>query len=450
MNRSPLLWMELLEGRTPPVPVTLAPGSDVSPGDSLVSLTPTFTWQASSGATRYGLYIRDLSTNTLIFSNSNLTGTSYRVASGLLKNARAYRWNMSAFNSSGQQSATSTLRHFQTDQPRLEGIDVSRWQLTINWNQVRNTAGKQFVFMKASEASNVVDPNFNVNRTNALAAGMIVGFYHRVRPLTNDALTEANHFVATMGQHLVPGRMRPVMDFEDGHELGKTALSAWGRTFLNRVQQLTGQRPIIYANTWYASTYFDTDLRNYDLWIANWGQEIPNGNPPTGIWADWNFWQYSSTGRISGISTDVDLNYFAGTREQLLRQFVIQPAKGDMNGDGQVNNLDIAPFVQALTSESAYRASYPFFAPEVIGDINNDGVLNNLDIAGFVSLLTSTRPATSVAPAPTPTRAPTRIPLRDPTASPLRSPTVLSHDRPIAGALFADTAIAAPDPLQLR
>jgi len=64
-------------------------------------------------------------------------------------------------------------------------------------------------------------------------------------------------------------------------------------------------------------------------------------------------------------------------------QFVL----GDMNGDGEVNNLDINPFVLALTDEEAFEQQFGT-DPAAIGDINEDGQFNNLDINPFVSLLT--------------------------------------------------------------
>lgn len=87
---------------------------------------------------------------------------------------------------------------------------------------------------------------------------------------------------------------------------------------------------------------------------------------------------------------------------------------GDMNDDGAVNNLDIAPFVQALTSPTAYAASFPQVPMPLVGDINNDGAVNNLDIAPFVALLTGGRPEASTVPPQTarlPQRAPTRPPM---------------------------------------
>jgi hypothetical protein len=73
---------------------------------------------------------------------------------------------------------------------------------------------------------------------------------------------------------------------------------------------------------------------------------------------------------------------------------------GDLNADGVVNNLDIAPFVQALTNTAGFVAANGY-DPTLPGDINGDGFLNNLDIAAFVSLLTAA-PAPSVAPSAPP------------------------------------------------
>jgi hypothetical protein len=51
---------------------------------------------------------------------------------------------------------------------------------------------------------------------------------------------------------------------------------------------------------------------------------------------------------------------------------------GDLNGDGLVNLLDVAPFVDAVVTGT--------FIPEA--DINGDGVVNLLDVDPFVGLIT--------------------------------------------------------------
>ena len=50
---------------------------------------------------------------------------------------------------------------------------------------------------------------------------------------------------------------------------------------------------------------------------------------------------------------------------------------GDVNGDGVVNLLDVAPFVEALADGT--------FVPEA--DINQDGTVDLLDVAPFVQIL---------------------------------------------------------------
>lgn len=50
---------------------------------------------------------------------------------------------------------------------------------------------------------------------------------------------------------------------------------------------------------------------------------------------------------------------------------------GDVNGDGEVNLLDVVPFVDAVTTGT--------YIPEA--DINGDGVVNLLDVAPFIDLL---------------------------------------------------------------
>jgi hypothetical protein len=73
--------------------------------------------------------------------------------------------------------------------------------------------------------------------------------------------------------------------------------------------------------------------------------------------------------------------------------------RGDMNNDGAVNNLDIAPFVQGLTNPAGFRTTYGY-APDLVGDVNRDGAFNNLDIAPFVSLLTTSPVVASVTTVP--------------------------------------------------
>lgn len=78
------------------------------------------------------------------------------------------------------------------------GIDVSRWQGSIDWKQVRE-AGISFVFIKASQGSSLEDPKFAENVQGAKAAGLLVGAYHFLGAASAAAARqEAKHFVETM------------------------------------------------------------------------------------------------------------------------------------------------------------------------------------------------------------------------------------------------------------
>jgi GH25 family lysozyme M1 (1,4-beta-N-acetylmuramidase) len=96
--------------------------------------------------------------------------------------------------SSGEAAgSTPTARRVQLDVgPTTPGIDVSHWQGEIDWRKVAG-AGKRFVFLKATDGHDFLDPTFFRNRTGARSNGLRVGAYHFARPdpSKGDAVEEA-------------------------------------------------------------------------------------------------------------------------------------------------------------------------------------------------------------------------------------------------------------------
>jgi hypothetical protein len=83
----------------PPAPVLASPVN----GSSGVSASPTFTWNASTGATAYELQVaNDAGFTSLAWDQANISGTSFTV-SGLIKGA-TYYWRVSASNSGGSSA----------------------------------------------------------------------------------------------------------------------------------------------------------------------------------------------------------------------------------------------------------------------------------------------------------------------------------------------------------
>ena len=180
----------------------------------------------------------------------------------------------------------------------VDGLDVSHWQGTINWNQVAN-AGYVFTFAKGTEGVGWTDVKFNCNMNAGNDAGVMMGVYHFARPdLGNSGAAEANYFLSVVGDYLESGYLRPVLDLEVGTTLGKTALSAWVVEWMETVENRTGISPLLYTNPNFINYYLNESVTEYDLWVAHWTCEPkPSYNVPnTGTWRDWAFWQYYGPG----------------------------------------------------------------------------------------------------------------------------------------------------------
>lgn len=196
----------------------------------------------------------------------------------------------------------------------LPGIDISHHQDTIDWPQVA-ASGKRFAFAKATEGRSFVDPLYAINKFNAQAAGLVFGAYHFARPdsSANDAIREADHFV-TIAQ-LTPGNLIPVLDIERTGGLTHAGVTKWILTWLARVTERLGVRPMVYTSPGgWASRTGDTtavvDAGYTVLWVAHWGVEEPR--LPANDWGGhgWTFWQYTSDGSVPGIEGRVDLDWY--------------------------------------------------------------------------------------------------------------------------------------------
>lgn len=186
-----------------------------------------------------------------------------------------------------------------------QGIDVSSWQGSIDFAQVRN-AGIDIVYMKSSEGRSYIDPYFERNYQNAKANGLKVGFYHYVTARTVEQAREQANFFASVISGKEPD-CRLAMDFESFGNLSVNQINEISKVFLETLQNATNKEVLIYSNSYSARTIFSRDLAIYPLWVANYGVSEPGGNDK---WATWVGWQYTSTGKVAGISGNVDRNQF--------------------------------------------------------------------------------------------------------------------------------------------
>ena len=98
----------------PVPPMLVSPGNGTAPGPTIGTLTPTFTWNAASGAASYGLNVTLYPSGTPVYTSTTLAGTSYPLPGGILAAGTQYAWSMTSFNGGGEQSAPSGTYYFQT------------------------------------------------------------------------------------------------------------------------------------------------------------------------------------------------------------------------------------------------------------------------------------------------------------------------------------------------
>lgn len=194
----------------------------------------------------------------------------------------------------------------------IKGIDVSRWQGNINWQQVKNS-GIRFAILKASDRSNRPEEKFNTNYNGCMAAGLPVGAYHYVYARdTVRAAQEANSLVSILkGKNISCGVW---LDMEDSSllSLSRNALSEIIYTEADILKR-SGYKTGIYCNkNWYDNILDSRNLKkDFYFWIARYPYNdtgIFNENSSLNPENYAVMWQYSSRGRVPGIYTYTDLD----------------------------------------------------------------------------------------------------------------------------------------------
>jgi lysozyme len=190
----------------------------------------------------------------------------------------------------------------------IHGIDVSKYQDMISWEEVQAMNVKKiklgFAFIKATEGIGNTDPQFKRNWRRAKQAGIIRGAYHYFIA-SKDGKMQAENFISAVD--LENGDLPPVLDVEQTNGYATVDLQREIKRWLETVENYYHTRPIIYTNVDFYNQRLGHDFDKYPLWIAHYYQlQQPR------IDRDWSFWQHSDEGRVNGILSKVDFNVFSG------------------------------------------------------------------------------------------------------------------------------------------
>ena len=193
------------------------------------------------------------------------------------------------------------------------GVDVSRYQGTIDWNAVK-ADGVDFVNIRIGgrtygSAELFTDTKFEQNYRGAVAAGIKVGVYFYSQAITvQEAQEEASYVL-----NILNGRKLdlPVsFDTEQQDGARADALSQQGRTnmcitFCEMIKA-NGYTPMVYAGLgWTRNGLFMDQLSSYKTWIAHY---VYDATDSSGYNNPYQYWQYIDCGGINGISTGVDMD----------------------------------------------------------------------------------------------------------------------------------------------
>lgn len=200
----------------------------------------------------------------------------------------------------------------------LLGIDVSEHNGVIDWTRTKNVV--QFAMLRAGYGFSV-DKRFHQNAEACRKYGIPFGVYWFSYAVSEqEAEAEAETCLRTIHNYHLD---YPVaFDWEDdslrvcnnrGVKITDKILpTRMARSFLDTIKR-NGYIPALYTNPAYLNRFFEYSLFEYDLWLAKWvsseSASKRSGNPPIEHGQAAKMWQFSSTGNVSGIYGNVDLNY---------------------------------------------------------------------------------------------------------------------------------------------
>ena len=197
-----------------------------------------------------------------------------------------------------------------------EGPDLSYHNGTVNIKQIRN-AGYKRIGLRAGYGKNNVDQKYvsNAEACRNLLVSVILYWFSYAYTVAM-AIAEAEYAIAQAAKYWIICAI--AFDFEydsvlyarkRGVNLTKQSVTDMAIAFLKTVKK-AGQIPVIYTNRDYLRNYFDMDrivaeLGEVYVWYARYTSKLSESEIDMA-----DIWQYTSSGKIPGVSGKVDLNRF--------------------------------------------------------------------------------------------------------------------------------------------
>ncbi len=197
----------------------------------------------------------------------------------------------------------------------FNGIDVSVYQGTIDWTKV-SESGIDFAMIRAGyrgygdKGSLVEDTMFAKNALGAKINKIDIGVYFYSQAINiEEAKEEAKFVVSLIKKYGIDVKYPIAIDTElspmgtgRADNISKEKRTEVVKAFCETIKQL-GYKPMIYANKyWLYDNLNVQQISQYDIWLAHYIES-------TDYKYQYMMWQYTNTGKVDGITGNVDKNY---------------------------------------------------------------------------------------------------------------------------------------------
>ena len=244
-----------------------------------------------------------------------------------------------------------------------KGIDVSEFQGKIDWEKVKND-GIEFAILRCGygmDFSNQDDVEYERNANECERLGIPYGVYLMSYANTVEkARSEAKHVLRLIeGRKISLGVWHDIEDNGTSGAINKETLTNIINTFCNTIKN-AGHRVGVYANlNWLENKIEKTIKDNYDIWVAQYYSKCEYEGK-------YIMWQHTSSGKVNGISTNVDINILYED---------LPVINNNDNNNSKTNNSEIVKSLQRALNKD-YNCGLD--VDGIIGPLTTKAVNNNM------------------------------------------------------------------------
>lgn len=244
-----------------------------------------------------------------------------------------------------------------------KGIDVSEFQGKIDWEKVKND-GIEFAILRCGygmDFSNQDDVEYERNANECERLGIPYGVYLMSYANTVEkARSEAKHVLRLIeGRKISLGVWHDIEDNGTSGAINKETLTNIINTFCNTIKN-AGYKVGVYASlNWLENKIEKTIKDNYDIWVAQYYSKCEYEGK-------YIMWQHTSSGKVNGISTNVDMNILYED---------LPVINNNDNNNSKTNNSEIVKSLQIALNKD-YNCGLD--VDGIIGPLTTKAVNNNM------------------------------------------------------------------------